>query len=239
MINDHALRSSVPNVLFLTFFAVGVALTIPLIAAEVVFNLKNERSRYFYRVLFTIPMVVPWMVTLMVWRFIYDPQAGILNQILTGMGLKKFTGVWLGDPKIVLWCLAFIAFPWVAGFNFLIYMAGLENISTEIYDSALIDGATGFIRFLKIDIPLIMGQIKLIFIMTIITQIQAFQNVLVLTKGGPGYSSMVPGYVMYRSAFMYTRMGYASAIGVAIAIFLLGLTIINMKFIKTTIEYES
>jgi raffinose/stachyose/melibiose transport system permease protein len=234
---DRAFMTSLLNVLRLTAFRVGVALTVPLLAAEVIFGLKNERTAYFWRVLLIVPMVIPWVVLILVWLFIYDPQMGILNTLLRGIGLGRLALLWLGDTRLALWCIAFYGFPWVSGLNLLIYLAGLDAIPLELLDAAAIDGASRFKRILRVDIPMIMGQIKLIFIMTIITQLQNFQDILIFTNGGPGQSTFVPGLVLYHSAFYYSKMGYASAIGVSLFVVILIITTINMKYIRSGIEY--
>jgi ABC-type sugar transport system permease subunit len=234
---DTQFRIAVPNVLKLTAFRVSIALTFPLIAAEVIFGLKNTRTAYFWRVLLIVPMVVPWIVLILVWLFIYDPQMGIINTLLRTVGLEEWTRLWLGDMRLALWCIAFYGFPWISGLNLLIYLAGLDAISPELFDAAAIDGASRTQRIFRLDIPLIAGQIKLIFIMTIITQLQNFQDVMIFTNGGPGQSTFVPGLVLYHSAFFYSKMGYASAIGVVIFLVIFVITLFNMKYVQSGIEY--
>jgi len=235
---DMQFRIAVPNVLKLTAFRVTVALTIPLLAAEIIFGLKNSRMAYFWRVALIIPMVVPWIVLILVWLFIYDPQMGIINTLLKGVGLDKWTRLWLGDMRLALWCIAFYGFPWISGLNLLIYLAGLDAISPELFDAAAIDGASRIRRIRHIDIPMIGGQLKLIFIMTIITQLQNFQDVMIFTNGGPGLSTFVPGLVLYHSAFYYSKMGYASAIGVFLFVIILVITMFNMRFMQSGVEYS-
>jgi raffinose/stachyose/melibiose transport system permease protein len=225
-------------VLFLAIAAVTFALTLPLLAAELIFNLHSERWRFSYRVLFTIPMVVPWIVTVLVWQFLYDPIDGPINRVLLGLGLGNYARAWLGEPQTALWAIALMGFPFVAGLNLLIYLAGLNSISTEVLDASKLDGATFWQRFLHVDIPLIRGQIRLIVILTTITQIQNFAPVLILTKGGPGYSTMVPGMWMYQNAFLFGKMGYASAIGVVLFAVMLALTAMNTRLILSSDEYE-
>lgn len=235
MFKDDSFIAAIPNILKLALFAECVALTLPLLSAVIIFHLKGEKVKYFFRVLFIVPMVVPYMVILLIWRFIYDPIDGLLNRLLMLIGFRDLP-MWLGDPKTALLSIMLIGFPWVAGFNLLIYIAGLDNISPDIFDAAAIDGVTGFRRFFSIELPLLLSQIKLIVIMTFITQLQAFQSVLILTRGGPGFSTMVPGLVLYLNAFHFNRMGYACAIGLFLTVVILILTIINMKYISTEVE---
>jgi len=215
------------------------ALTLPLFAAEAIYNLRLERWRLFYRFMFTIPLVVPWVVTVLVWRFLYDPIDGPINLFLQSIGLVDSTRVWLADPKIAIYAIAMIGgggtgvgFPFVAGLNLLIYLAGLNSIPTETIDASKLDGATSFQRFRFVDLPLIKGQIRLILILTMITQIQGFQTIILLTRGGPGYSTMVPGMVMYQNAFEFGRMGYASAIGVVLFVIMLILTLFSLNRLR-------
>lgn len=238
MLTDDALAISVPHVLVLSIAAVTFALTLPLLAAELIFNLHSERWRFRYRVLFTIPMVVPWIVTVLVWQFLYDPIDGPINRVFLGLGLERFARGWLGEPQTALWAIALMGFPFVAGLNLLIYLAGLNSISTEVLDATKLDGATFWQRFTRVDIPLIRGQIRLIVILTTITQIQNFAPVLILTKGGPGYATMVPGMWMYQNAFLFGKMGYASAIGVVLFAVMFALTALNTRLIRSTDEYE-
>jgi raffinose/stachyose/melibiose transport system permease protein len=235
---DRAFLASLPNVALLTIFRLVVAMTIPLLAAEVIFSLRSGAVAYFWRVLLVIPMVVPVVVLILVWLFIYDPQMGILNTLLTNVGLEEWKQLWLGDLRIAIWCIAFFGFPWVSGLNLLIYLAGLDSIPHELFDAAAIDGASRIKRFFYVDVPMVMGQLKLIFILTLITQLQNFQDVLIFTNGGPGQATVVPGLVLYHSAFFYNKMGYASAIGVTLFVVILIITIINMTVIRSDTEYN-
>ena len=234
---DRAFITSLGNVVRLTVFRVGVALTVPLLAAEVIFSIRNSRMAYIWRVLLVIPMVVPWVVLILVWLFIYDPQMGVINTSLRGLGLESWTRLWLGDTRLALWCIAFFNFPWVSGLNLLIYLAGLDSIPPELFDAAAIDGAGRLRRVFNVDIPMIMGQLKLIFIMTIITQLQSFQDIMIFSNGGPGQSTFVPGLVLYHSAFYYGKMGYASAIGVFLFAIIFVISMINQRLIRSSVEY--
>jgi raffinose/stachyose/melibiose transport system permease protein len=182
--------------------------------------------------------VVPDVVTYLIWQFIFNPSVGLANVLLNNLGLSFLANEWLGDHRTVLLSLALVGFPWIAGINFLIYLAGLQNISREVLDAAAVDGATGFRRFWLIDVRLIMGQIKLLLILSIIFSLQSFVLILIMTNGGPGYSSMVPGLLMYEAAFQDGRFGYACAIGTAIFVVIFALTYINMRYIQPDTEHS-
>lgn len=236
MSQDERLIASAGNLAKLVLFSVTVPIVVPMLVAEVVFNLRSLRAQYFYRVLYVIPMVVPYIVIVLLWGFIYDPTVGLLNEVLK---LFKLEGeAWLGSSSTVLYAIMGINFPWVSGFNLLIFLAGLYNIPPTIIDAARVDGATPIRRFFSIDLPLLVGPIKLLTVLAVINSIQQFQTILILTRGGPGYSSMVPGLHLFFNGFSFNRMGYASAIGLAMFVVIFIFTYINQRYVQATTEYE-
>lgn len=238
LINDQMLRTSIWRLAILTGASV-LQLALPLFAAEMIFHLKSEFAQYWYRVLFVIPVVVPLVTSILIWRYIFDPSVGLANELLDGIGLGMLANDWLAHQDTALLTLILIGFPWISAFNLLIFTAGLQAIPGELLDSAELDGANGFTRFRTIDFPLILGQVKLLVILTIIASLQAFAFILILTNGGPGTSTTVPGLVLYQSAFQYSRFGYATAIGTVIFIVILILTYINLKYITSSTEYDA
>ena len=237
MLSDETVGLAFLNVLRVTIVMLVISVTFPLAGAELIYKLKNDRLAYAYRVLFVIPMVVPMIVTIMIWQFIYNPTRGLLNELVKAVGLPNLARPWLGDFDIALYAVLFVGFPWVSGFAMLIYLAGLQNIPVSIVESATIEGATAWFKFFKIEIPLILSQIKLIVILTIVGAVQGFVNFMILTNGGPGDTTMVPGLYLYRNAMYYNRMGYACAIGTTLFIIILSLTFINLKYMKSSTEY--
>lgn len=238
MLGDEQIQIGARNLLVLTVAHLAIGLTVPLAAAELIFHLKSQRIQYWYRVLFVIPMVVPGVTILMIWRFAYDPQVGLWNQLFRTVGLGLLANDWLGSFTMALPSLIILNFPWIAGLNFLIYLAGLQGIPAEVIDAASVDGATGWTRIRAVDLPLVMAQVKLLLILGIIGQVQQFVNVLILTNGGPGDSTMVPGLVMYQRAFSYGEFGYGTAIGTTIFVVVLVLTYVNLKYVRSSTEYE-
>jgi len=234
---DEVFLTALANLLKLSAFAIVVNTTAPLFAAELIFNLKSARLQYFSRAMLVFPMVVPFIVMVLVWGFIYDAEVGIINQFLSLIGLESLRHAWLGDARFALLAMMFIGFPWVGGFSLLIYLSGLQAISDEILDSALIDGVNVFRRFWYIDLPMVLGQVKLILILSVINSLQSFGVQLILTEGGPGFATLVPGLYMYNMGFWYARMGYATTIGFVLFILIFGLTYLNFKGIKVETEY--
>ncbi len=237
LLGDQLLADSAVRMLKLMLFGIIISLTIPFAAAELVFHLASKRMQYFYRVLFVIPMVVPGIVSLLIWGFIYDYNIGVVNGLMRAIGLEAYVQAWLGNPKIALYSLMFVGFPWIGGFSLLIYYAGLQGIPTSVLESCKLDGASVWERIRYVDIPLVMGQTKLLVILGFIGGLQGFQTQLILTQGGPGYATTVPGLHLYQNAMAYDRMGYACALGVVLFVVILGLTYLNTKYLKSSNEY--
>jgi raffinose/stachyose/melibiose transport system permease protein len=223
------------------------------ITAVWVHRLKSEKAQYWYRVAFVIPMIVPSMVFILIWKLFYDPTIGPLNDILRSSGLMNVliwldsnflhwssfalgkNPAWLGDPNLAVPSLLFWGFPWVGAFGVLIYLAGLQNIGAEIYESADIDGVGWFRKFWSIELPLIMTQIRLSLILVFVGTLQDFGTILIMfgENGGPGGVVDVPGLYMYRAAFFQQKAGLACAAGIILFVIIYFLTTINNKIVKS------
>jgi raffinose/stachyose/melibiose transport system permease protein len=235
---DYTFVESFANMLFLTAFAVIVVMIVPLLVAKLIFSLSSERASYFYRILFLFPIVVPNVAVYLIWRGLIYGEDGLVNNMLHFIGLGQFARGWFSSPTFVLWAIACIGFPFAGGINILIYYAGLTSIPDSVHEAAMLDGAVGTRKFLLIDVPMVMSQIKLLVMLTIIGGIQSFEAIYILTAGGPGFRSMVPGLWMYLNAFPFQRMGYACAIGVILFLLILALTILNLRYFKTSEQLQ-
>lgn len=236
MFEDPVMRAAFGNVLKLAAFTVVVTVTVPLLVAKLILNLRSMRFQYVFRVLFIIPLVMTQVVIYLIWQFLYDPNFGLLNRLIAALHVWSPQG-WLGDPKEALFAIMAIGFPWVDGFALLIFTAGLQNIPKDFLEAAELDGANAWRRFRRVELPLVKGQIKLIATLSMIYAIQNFTIVLILTQGGPGTSTMVPGLVLYKAGFVNDAMGYASAIGTVMFLLMLGLTYLNFKYVRAY-EYD-
>ena len=199
---DPTFLPSFGNMLFLTLFHVVAVIIFPLLVAKLIFSLSSERARYIYRIIFLVPVVVPGVAIYMIWHgLIYNEMGGLLNEVLRFVGLASWTRGWLTDADTVLLAVAFVGFPFASGINVLIYYAGFASIPESVHEAARLDGAQGLKKLLFVDVPLILSQIKLLVILTVIAGVQGFEMVFILTKDGPGFKSMVPGFWMYLNAF--------------------------------------
>jgi len=234
------------------FVVANLVKMLPSIATAVfIHRLKSERWQYIYRVLFVVPMIIPGMVYLLLWKFFYDPTQGLLNRMLNGTGAMNILvsvdnwiglGVfhaggnpsWLGDASLVIFSLIFWGFPWVGVVGVLIYLSGLSSISKDVYEAADIDGINWFQKFLYIELPLITTQVRINLVLMIIGTLKGYGHILVILGdgGGPKGVALVPGLYMFRNAFREGYAGYACAIGLIIFVFILILTEINNRYVR-------
>ncbi len=229
LLTDRTFRVAMQNLVFFVVFRVIMQTIFPFLAAEMIVNLRSQRWANWWKIIFVFPMVVPLILNYLIWRFIYNPQVGLLNQALELIGLGDMTQAWLAEPTTAMIALSFVRFPWLPTLQFLIILGGLQSIPKEVHESSQIDGAGFWRRLFYIDIPMTRRQITLAMILTTIFMTQRFDLFLVMTDGGPGYSTMVPALQLYQSAFNFLEFGYASAIGVVLFVVMLGLTILNLK----------
>ena len=248
--NDGVLWSSFVTVGALILF--NLVKMIPSVAmAVMIHRLKSDRWQYLYRVLLVVPMIVPGLVTLFIWKFFFDPNLGLLNRILDATGLKSVLvqldqwlgwGVfyaevpigWLSQPELILPALFLWGFPWIGAVGVLIYLAGLQSIGTEIYEAAELDGIGPIQKFFYIELPLILTQVRLSLTLLVISTLQGYglQLLLLGDSGGPGGRGMTPGLWMYNRAFIAGEFGYACAVGMVLFVFILVLTLINNRFVR-------
>jgi ABC-type sugar transport system permease subunit len=214
-------------------------LLIPLIIAEMVFHLRNSKVQYAFRTLFVLQIIVPGVVGILLWVNVYDPNIGLANQVLRSIGLGNYTRFWLGDSSTAIWSIVFMGFPWVSAFALLIFYGGLISIPGELFDAAALDGASTLRRIINVDLPLLLGQIRLLLILTFIAMVQEFSAVFLTTGGGPGSSTYVPSLELYYQAVRFNNFGMASAIGAVLFLVILGGTIINLRYVKSSVEYST
>lgn len=221
----------IKNMVIILIFNLLKILTVPVLVAWLIYSIKGDRRKYVHRFLFVLPIVIPGVVGVMLWRMIYDPTVGLLNQLLGMINLESLQRVWLGDAKTALGAVIFMGFPYIGALPLLLYYGALINISEEMIESARIDGAGKWDIFWKIQLPLIRPQMSLMVTLTFISSIQDYSTIYIMTAGGPGTSTYVPALELYFNVAQYGRYGYASAMGVVLMIFTLGVTIVS-NFIK-------
>ena len=241
VLSDPVFHLSLKNLAIFLAFELTIPLFGPIVAAEAIYNLHNRRHQGFWRFILIVPAIIPALVHLLIWQYIYHPIGGAANIMLKSIGLP--TQTWLADPALVKPAIMFTKVPWVGGVWMLVYLAGLMAIPSEVIDASIVDGASRLRRFFSIDLPMIWGQIKLTMILIVIFKIQGFFDVLVLTDGGPVNSSLVPGLYLYHQAFgaqaseATKDFGKASAVGVILFVVILVFSL-SLERLKRTDDNE-
>jgi len=233
-VNDPQFPTAVGNIVQMMAYWLVLALTVPLVVARLILGIRSPRLQFICRLCFILPFVVPQVVTILLWKFVYA-DTGVLNELLKAVHLANLQQDWLGSPAFAVHSIMFMgggvvaAFPYVDGFGLLIYTAGLQAIPGEVKEAAAVDGAGPLRTFFTVELPQIKGQLRLILVLTIIYGIQNYTQILIMTQGGPGYVTTVPGLMMYQDAFSNQDFGQASAIGTTLFLIILALTIINLR----------
>ena len=216
----------------------------PLLVAICIHRCSSARVQFFYRALFVVPMVIPPLVTVLIWKsFFFEATNGYLNRFLSASGLfgglcwldahLQWGGIfvagqnpaWLGDSRLILTAGVLWGFPWVGSFAVLTHLAKLQGIDRQIYEAADIDGVSWFTKFTRIELPMLTGSIYVLLVFAIIQSIKDAASILLLAgyEGGPGGVVTVPALFMLRKAFMEQRLGYACAVGIILTIVVMGL----------------
>ena len=228
---DPTFIASVGHVLIWSALGIPLALVPSFFAAVLIFHLKSLRMQYLYRTLFVLTMILPAIVSILIWQEFYG-HSGVLNTLLGPLGLGALRHDWIASPHTALWAVILMGFPWVIPFNLLIYYAGLQAIPTEIFDAAAVDGAASLRRVLSIEIPMVLAQVRLLLILSIVGISQNLLTPLLMTGGGPGTSTTTPVLYMYQTAIQYDEYGYGMAIAFLIFMVVMGLSIVSMKYFR-------
>jgi len=224
---DPMVPATLVNTAFYVLLTLPFGLALAL-AIALALNAKWFRGRNFVRGLYFLPNVTSLAAVAFVWQWLLNPEYGLLNAGLRGVGLPTFG--WLSDPKLAMPSVAAVGLWQGLGFSVLIYLSGLRGISEEIHEAARIDGAGAWAGFRNITWPLLMPTTMFLTIMGVIGGFQVFQSVYVMTQGGPLDRTRVYLYYLWQSAFQNLEMGYASSMAVLLFAIVMLLTGLQWRF---------
>ncbi|SIS92445.1 carbohydrate ABC transporter permease [Alicyclobacillus vulcanalis] len=218
------------NICILFIGGILASIVFPFIGAELLNGLPNGRAQTVIKYLFVIPLAIPQVVLIYIWANLLNPNTGMVDALLSLAHVSPIQ--WFSGPRTALLSILLIGFPWISQLSFLILLAGLQSIEKDIRDAAMIDGIGAFARVFKIDIPMIMSQIQFVVVISGIGIVQNIVPILLLTNGGPGNATMVPGFDMYESAFQYNELGYGMAIGTLLFVAMMAVTLIVLRVFR-------
>lgn len=221
---DERLRQAFGHALVLIVFYSLLPIAIGLVLAAVL-NRGRVRGLTFFRTVVFLPQVIAMVVVAVAWRQIYAPD-GALNDALRAVGLDALARPWLGDYTFALPAVGFIG-TWVSmGLVTVLLLAGMSRIPVERYEAARLDGAGAVREFFAITLPAIRGEVTVALTLTIIAALKTFDLVYVTTGGGPGTSTTVPSYEVYRRAFELGEVGLAAAVGITLTLLIFGINLV-------------
>jgi multiple sugar transport system permease protein len=213
------------------FLIVGGPLSIAVsLGAALMLQPKLVRFKVFFRTAYFAPVVTTLVAVAVVWRFVYHTRFGILNYLLSLVGLSGID--WLGDPNWAMPAIILMAVWKNFGYNMIIFIAGLQNIPEELYEAASIDGAGKLQQFRSITLPMLAPTTVFISIITMIGYFQLFAEPYVMTQGGPRNSTLSIVYLMYQQGFRWWNMGYSAALAFILFAFILAGSVLQSRIQK-------
>ena len=213
------------------FLLVGGPLSIAVsLGAALMLQPKFVRFKQFFRTAYFAPVVTTLVAVAVVWRFVYHPRFGILNYLLSLVGLGGID--WLGDPHWAMPAIILMAVWKNFGYNMIIFIAGLQGIPGELYEAAAIDGAGRLQQFRSVTLPMLAPTTVFISIITMIGYFQLFAEPYVMTQGGPRNSTLSIVYLMYQQGFRWWNMGYSAALAFILFAFILAGSVLQSRMQK-------
>nr|WP_207744851.1 sugar ABC transporter permease [Clostridium butyricum] len=219
LFKDSNFLKSFQNTIFLLVIVTIITMALAIISAAILVK-EDTKFKNFFRIIFYFPNILSVVVISAIFSAILDPNQGIVNSTLNFFNLNSLTRMWLGDQKVVIWCIAFAMIWQAIGYYMVMYMSSISGISISLYESASLDGATEIQQFFKITLPLVWNTIRTTLTFFVISTINlSFLFVKVMTSGGPDGSSEVFLSYMYKQAYSNSSYGYGMTIGVVVFIF--------------------
>jgi len=236
LLEDPAMTRSIINTLYYTVLAVPLSVFLSLIIANLI-NTKIKGS-HFYKAIYFLPTVIAPAAVAMIWSWMFNGEYGIINYILSIFGIDQVS--WLTNSKFTLPSLAIVTIWSSLGYNLIILISGLRSISATYYEAAEIDGASGFVQFFKITIPLVSPTLFFVTVTSLMTALKQFDLLYIMV--GETSSAMEKSqtmlYLFYKYAYIINEKGYASSIVlVAFAVIML-FTAIQFRLQKKWVHYE-
>ena len=231
---DTVFKKSLWNTLFLVVGNVPIVVIFSLFVSLTIYK-RTSKVRSFFRSIFYLPAIASVVSITVVWAWIFHPNYGILNYILGLFGVDP--QVWLGNPSIAKWAILIVLVTLSVGQPIVLYMASLGNIPKDYLEAAEIDGANPTQVFINMTWPLLKPTTLYIVIITTINSFQCFSLIQLLTAGGPNYATTTIMYQVYERSFTLGQYGIASSMGVVLAIIVMGISVIQYKYLGTDVEY--
>lgn len=225
--SDTVFHTAIINNLIWIVLTIFVTMTISL-AFAVILN-KKFRGRTFFRGFFYFPCVIAPIAVAIIWRWIYNPNTGFINQFFRLIGVE-FSQTWISDPEVSIYAV-FIAALWQAiGQPMILFLAGLQAVSPDVLEAATIDGAGGVKKFFYITVPLLKDTFVIVIATLIVAAMKVYDVVQGLTGGGPNNATQMLSTYMYSQVFQYNNVGYGTAVACVMVIIMLVVIVPYVSF---------
>jgi multiple sugar transport system permease protein len=228
LLTTSAFWASVAHTILFTVFT-----TPPLVLLAMLLAMLAERvrrGRWVYRLVFFAPYVLPSSVVFLIFAWMYTPGLGLIDGYLSRIGAGPIA--WLTEPRLAMAAVVLMTVWWTLGFNFILYLAGLQDIPRELYDAAAVDGARQWRQLWSITVPLLGRTTTLVAVLQVIASLKVFDQMYLLLSGGPNYSTRPAIEYIYDSGFTGYRVGYASAVSVAFFLIILAISVISFRIVR-------
>ncbi len=230
LFTDEIFLKALINNLIWIFASLTIPISIGLFLAILISQVE-VKGKTMFRVIYFLPAILSSTIVSYIWDWMYNPSFGVINAIIKAFGSNAEIA-WLGDENLVLLSLIIVS-SWTSfGFNMVVFIAAIQNISPDYYDVAMVEGLNRFQIARFVTIPLIRNSLILMLVNTLIGSMKVFDIVFLLTKGGPYNSSEVIATYMYKHTFELFNVGYGSAIAVALGLIILCVSMVSMKIGK-------
>lgn len=228
LFSDKVFLISIMNTLLFLVIHIPLQIIVALFLAEVL----NQKIKFrgFFRAAFFLPVVVSGVVVTILWQQLYGFDAGILNRLLITLGLPKIG--WLTDPNVAMASIAVMATWKNVGLYIVLFLVGLQTVPNHYYEAADLEGASRLQKFFKITLPLINPTIFMVVLLSTVGGFSLFIEPYVMTGGGPLNSTISAVLYIYKQGFFYYHMGYAATLGLFFAIIIMGVVVLQKKFVE-------
>ncbi|MFE7704981.1 carbohydrate ABC transporter permease [Streptomyces sp. NPDC057486] len=230
MMGDTVFRKSIVNTVIYTFFTVPFGMLLGLLVALALHT--GLKARGIYRTAVFLPQVTATVAIALVWLWIYNPGNGLLNTLLSFVGIDG--PAWLASTSWAMPSVILVGIWQGIGMKMLIYLAALQSLPKELYEAASVDGASKVRQFFSITVPLLKPATFFVLITSMVSAFQSFDQIYILTDGGPANSTTMMTYEIYKSAFREFRVGYACAQSLVLFVLLMGFTLVNRRIMGGT-----
>lgn len=228
LFSDSRFWQAMWHTILFTLVSTPPLVVIALFLAIMVNRIKH--GQWFFRLAFFLPYILPSAVIALIWTWLYEPGYGLIDGFfhLLGLGAPG----WLSSPSLALYSIVIVTVWWTIGFNFVLYLAGLQEIPRDIFEAAALDGASQWKQTWRITLPMLGRTTTLVVVLQVIASLKIFDQVYLITAGGPNYASRTAIEYIYDTGFTSQRVGYASAASLVLFVVILVVSFIWLALVS-------